>query len=125
MLNKTREVAALRKDGSEFPVELSISGAQIGGAWHAIGIVRDITKRMRLSAETEYRSRLLHAVSLAAKELLTTSTIEVGMAKVLEAIGGIMRADRMLVLEVRSSESAAVRSALRYYWRSSGGARDF
>jgi diguanylate cyclase (GGDEF)-like protein/PAS domain S-box-containing protein len=117
-LNKTREVAALRKDGSEFPIELAISAVKIGGAWHSIAVIRDITKRTRLFAETEYRSRLLHAVSLAAKELLTTSTIDVGMAKVLEAIGEAMRADRMLVLEVRSSGGAAAGSALRYCWQS-------
>src|SRR3990167_6858684 len=44
-IGKTIEVMALRKGGTEFPIELSLSGVQIKGKWNAIGIVRDITER--------------------------------------------------------------------------------
>jgi len=47
LIDKTIEIAALRKDGREFPVELSISALKLKGRWHAIGIVRDITERKR------------------------------------------------------------------------------
>lgn len=42
-----REVTALRRDGSEFAAELSLSAVQVQGNWHAIGLVRDITDRKR------------------------------------------------------------------------------
>jgi diguanylate cyclase (GGDEF)-like protein/PAS domain S-box-containing protein len=42
-----REVTALRKDGSEFPMELSASEMLLGGQRYFIGIVRDITERKR------------------------------------------------------------------------------
>ena len=45
------------------------------------GISRDITERRRLAAEMEYRSVLLHAVSIAAKELLTAPAIEIAMRR--------------------------------------------
>jgi diguanylate cyclase (GGDEF)-like protein/PAS domain S-box-containing protein len=45
IIGKTIEVMALRKGGTEFPIELSLSGVQIKGKWNAIGIVRDITER--------------------------------------------------------------------------------
>ncbi len=47
MLGKTLEVTAVRKDGTEFPIELSLSAVQMQGKWNAIGILRDITERKR------------------------------------------------------------------------------
>ena len=54
LIGKTTEVAALRKDGSEFPIELSISAAKVKGRWHAMGVMRDITGRKR--AETQLKN---------------------------------------------------------------------
>lgn len=44
-IGETLELFAIRKDGEEFPVELSLSSVDIDGNWHAIGLIRDITKR--------------------------------------------------------------------------------
>jgi len=49
--NKIRRRVAVRKDGAEFPIEISVAGVKIKGRWHAVGIGRDITKRVR-TAET-------------------------------------------------------------------------
>lgn len=46
-VGQTREVIGLRRDGSEFPAELSLSAVQIKGNWHAIGLARDISDRKR------------------------------------------------------------------------------
>lgn len=51
MLGRTVEVKALRRDGSEFPVEVSISAFNIGGQWNSVGIIRDITERKLLEEE--------------------------------------------------------------------------
>ena len=42
-----REVVAVRKNGDEFPMELSASEMMLGGRRYFIGIVRDITERKR------------------------------------------------------------------------------
>ena len=56
VVGKTLELTALRKDGAEFPVELSVSVMNIRGEWHATGIIRDITERKRL--ENELKDKL-------------------------------------------------------------------
>jgi len=46
-LNRRVEISAVRRDGSEFPVELSVVPYRIGEAWLFSGFVRDITERKR------------------------------------------------------------------------------
>lgn len=53
MLGHTVELPALRRDGTEFLVEHAISITQIGGKWHAIGIVRDVTERREAQLKLE------------------------------------------------------------------------
>jgi PAS domain S-box-containing protein len=47
-IGQTLELTALRKDGEEFPVELSLNSIQLRGRWGAVGILRDITGRKEL-----------------------------------------------------------------------------
>jgi len=44
-IGKIMELSALRKNGEEFPVDLSLSSVKVKGKWNSIGIVRDISDR--------------------------------------------------------------------------------
>ena len=44
-ISKTLELAALRKDGVEIPVEISLTAVPTDGEWRGIGILRDISER--------------------------------------------------------------------------------
>jgi two-component system sensor kinase FixL len=46
-----REVVGLRKDGSTFPLDLSVSEFKVGGLRMFAGVVRDITDRRRMERE--------------------------------------------------------------------------
>ncbi|UCF93941.1 MAG: diguanylate cyclase [Desulfobacterales bacterium] len=59
-IGKTMEMSALRKDGTEFPMELSLSALKLQNQWHAVGIVRDISDRKQAEqalreSERKYR----------------------------------------------------------------------
>ncbi|MEK6742548.1 MAG: PAS domain S-box protein [Nitrospirota bacterium] len=45
VVNRSVEMMAKRKEGTEFPIEVSTSAMNVNGKWHALGIVRDITER--------------------------------------------------------------------------------
>ena len=45
VMNSVMEFRALRKDGSSFPVERSVSAFKIGNEYYAVGHLRDITDR--------------------------------------------------------------------------------
>lgn len=51
VIGKTIEVTALRKNGEEFPVELSVGAFSMKGRWHAVAIVRDVSERKRMEKE--------------------------------------------------------------------------
>jgi len=57
-----REVRAKRKDGSIFPMDLSVSSFQLEGQQYFSGIIRDITERKDVEAKLRSHTNYLRAV---------------------------------------------------------------
>lgn len=71
VLNTAREVVGRRKNGSTFPIELSISEADLGHRRIFTGILRDITERKK--ADEELR-KLYNAVEHSSAVIIITNT---------------------------------------------------
>ncbi len=68
-IGKTRELKGLRKDKSEFLLELSLAAWEENDATFFCGIVRDVTERKEAEEE---RSRLVTAVQQATESIIIT-----------------------------------------------------
>ena len=89
VIGKTIELAAIRKDGTEIPIELSLSAARIKDKFHAVGIVRDITERKRIEDElkksnTELKKTLdelnkSHTLLMSQDKLASIGTLAAGV----------------------------------------------
>ncbi|MDP2760356.1 MAG: PAS domain S-box protein [Sideroxyarcus sp.] len=72
IIGKPLELTALRKDGTEFPIELAVSAYKFGNEWQATGIIRDITERKQaeLKVQTvneQLRAGLVCTIQVVAK----------------------------------------------------------
>jgi PAS domain S-box-containing protein len=61
-VGRTIELTAIKKDGSVFPIELSLSSVKLKGMWHAIGILRDITARKRTEEALRVSRQIIEGI---------------------------------------------------------------
>jgi two-component system, LuxR family, sensor kinase FixL len=107
-----RVVEGLRKDGSLFPMELSVGEARTGDHRAFTGFVRDLTEKFE--AETrfqELQAELVHTSRLSAVGTLA-SALAHELNQPLAAIANYMSASRDLVNDLKPETAAMLREAL-------------
>ena len=61
-IGKLLELETVHKDGSRFPVELSVAAVRLRGDWNAVAIARDITERKRVEQQLKLSQFLLETI---------------------------------------------------------------
>ncbi|MHC1576044.1 MAG: PAS domain-containing protein, partial [Methanosarcinaceae archaeon] len=61
-VDKVTEYTAVRKNGDEFPIELSLSSVKLHGKWNAIGLVRDISKHKQVEQALYHKHEQLLSI---------------------------------------------------------------
>ena len=76
VIGKRNIFEALHKNGTKFPIELSVSASQYGGQLTFIGIVRDITERVRTEEQLLILSRAIEQSPVSIVITDTEGSIE-------------------------------------------------
>lgn len=76
VVGRTREISAQRADGSRFPIELALSGADITGRRIYTGIIRDISDRRKTEAELEQHRKQLENLVTERTAALTAANAQ-------------------------------------------------
>ncbi len=74
---KTRQMFALRRDGSEFPIELTVSTLATAQGRLFVGIIRDITERRRIEDSLRRAKGEAEDAASAKSKLLATVSHEI------------------------------------------------
>ncbi len=91
-LGQTVELTALRRDGTEFPVELSLSAIQIGQQRAAVGVIRDSSERKLAEEALRESERMLRESQRIAglgSWILDIPTLRLQTSAVLDELFGI------------------------------------
>ena len=77
MLNRVLEVPALRRDGREFPAEISIAPVRLGEQYLFAAFIRDVTERKRAEEELRRAKEAAEAANRAKDEFLANVSHEI------------------------------------------------
>jgi len=108
-----RVVTAIRKDGSHFPIELSVGEAAAGDQQVFTGFIRDLSDKQRADAEIEeLRSGLIHVARISAMGTMA-STLAHELNQPLTAVANYMEGVRHLLEKPDPDDLPMIRDALQ------------
>ena len=107
-----RIVTGMRKDGTTFPMHLTIGEMQSGGAPYFTGFVRDLTEQQQTQARLqELQSELVHVSRLSAMGEMA-SALAHELNQPLSAISNYMKGSRRLLAGSTDANAPKIQAAL-------------
>ena len=107
-----RVVVGERKDGSTFPMELSVGEMRSGEQRYFTGFIRDLTERQQTDARLqELQTELVHISRLTAMGEMASSLAH-ELNQPLSAIANYLRGSQRLLADKSDEQSMRLRSAL-------------
>ncbi len=85
-IGKRLELSAIKKSGTEFPIELSLSAVKIRDKWNAIGLVRDVSKRKRAEEKIKRDFHIQSTINSILKISLEPISLDEQLERILDLI---------------------------------------
>lgn len=98
VIGKSLELEAIKKDGSNFPIELSISAIKLREQWNAIGIVRDISERKASEKKIENQLRRFTALRSIDRSINASLDLRVTLDVILDQVISLLLVDAADIL---------------------------
>jgi diguanylate cyclase (GGDEF)-like protein/PAS domain S-box-containing protein len=114
--NQPRQFEAVRRDGTEFPVEISLSGFKADGKWTFTAFIRDITERKQTEEALQKREKQQRVVSEIGRLCLMTSNLEDAMNRAVEWTADTLGVDLCKIL-LLSDDGHSLLLAAGVGWR--------
>jgi len=76
-VGKILDLEALRKDNTEFFVQLALSAVPLKDGWHSVGILRDITNQKHAEAELKKAKEIAEEATKAKSDFLANMSHEI------------------------------------------------
>jgi PAS domain S-box-containing protein len=86
VLNQQIEITAVRRDGFEIPIEISISATKWAGSFIFTGIIRDISARKKAEEQARKKSEEYEVMHEISKVLHNAGTMDTMLKEAMEAI---------------------------------------
>lgn len=103
-----REVEAMRKDGSVFPVDLAVSEVRVGNVLRFTGLITDITLRKAQQAALRTRAEQQRVVAELGRDALAGGDLDALLRGVCERVAATLDVEFCKVLEVTPEGDAFV-----------------
>ena len=112
IIGSGRVVVGQRRDGSTFPIELSIGEVQLKGGRHFVGFIRDLTQRQESDRLLhEVQSEMFHMSRLSSMGEMA-SALAHELNQPLTAVSNYLQGARRLIDSVDSERARTLQNAL-------------
>src|SRR4051812_37150244 len=107
------ELAAVARDGREFPVEMTVSAIEAPGGWRFNAFLHDITDRKLAEAELHARASQQAAIAQFGREALERGVLEETMKAAVSLLGRELGVEVAAILEHQpETDDFAVRASI-------------